>query len=98
MKKFTEELYKKYNQNSLYKNRGKYVLKCLYNFGKQLGLAFQVVDDVLDFTSDDKQLGKPAANDLASGYLTAPALYAIEENNSLSESVSYPHLTLPPKA
>ena len=62
-------------------------LKCLYNFGKQLGLAFQVVDDVLDFTGNDKQLGKPAANDLASGYLTAPALYALEEDSTLSELI-----------
>ena len=46
----------------------------LYNFGRQLGLAFQVVDDILDFTGSDQQLGKPAASDLASGYLTAPAL------------------------
>jgi all-trans-nonaprenyl-diphosphate synthase len=56
----------------------------LYRFGRQLGLAFQVVDDILDFTGDDQQLGKPAASDLASGYLTAPALYALEERPSLA--------------
>ncbi len=61
-----------------------YELSQLYNYGKQLGLAFQVVDDILDFTSSQKELGKPAANDMASGYLTAPALYALEENNRLS--------------
>lgn len=54
-------------------------LDSLYQFGRQLGLAFQVVDDVLDFTGSDQQLGKPAASDLASGYLTAPSFYAIEE-------------------
>ncbi len=59
-------------------------LNSLYNFGKQLGLAFQVVDDILDFTGNDRQLGKPAASDLASGYLTAPALFALEESNELS--------------
>ncbi len=59
-------------------------LKLLNRFGKQLGLAFQVVDDILDFTGNDKQLGKPAASDLASGYLTAPALYALEEMPSLA--------------
>ncbi len=58
-------------------------LKSLYTFGKQLGLAFQVVDDILDFTGNDKQLGKPALSDLASGYLTAPALFALEEHNYL---------------
>ena len=59
-------------------------LNSLYNFGKNIGLAFQVVDDILDFTGNDKQLGKPAVSDLASGYLTAPVLYALEENKHLS--------------
>ncbi len=58
-------------------------LRSLYSFGKQLGLAFQVVDDILDFTSNEEQLGKPAASDLASGYLTAPAIYALMDNPSL---------------
>jgi all-trans-nonaprenyl-diphosphate synthase len=56
----------------------------LYQFGRQLGLAFQVVDDILDFTGSDQQLGKPAASDLASGYLTAPVLYALEERPALA--------------
>ena len=59
-------------------------LEMLYEFGKNIGLAFQVVDDILDFTGNDKQLGKPAVSDLASGYLTAPVLYALEENENLS--------------
>ncbi len=59
-------------------------LDMLYEFGKNIGLAFQVVDDILDFTGNDKQLGKPAISDLASGYLTAPVLYALEENKNLS--------------
>ena len=52
-------------------------LTSLYDFGKNIGLAFQVVDDILDFTGNDKELGKPAVSDLASGYLTAPVLYAL---------------------
>ena len=59
-------------------------LDSLQHFGRQLGLAFQVVDDILDFTGSDQQLGKPAASDLASGYLTAPALYALEERPALA--------------
>ncbi len=62
-------------------------LKSLHHFGRQLGLAFQVVDDILDFTGSEQQLGKPAANDLASGYLTAPALFALEEHPSLSRLI-----------
>ncbi|MEO1394028.1 MAG: solanesyl diphosphate synthase [Cyanobacteria bacterium J06634_5] len=51
----------------------------LYQFGRHLGLAYQVVDDILDFTSSDEVLGKPAASDLRSGNLTAPVLYAMQE-------------------
>ncbi|MEB3200857.1 MAG: polyprenyl synthetase family protein, partial [Synechococcaceae cyanobacterium] len=59
----------------------------LYRFGRQLGLAFQVVDDILDFTGSDQQLGKPAPSDLASGYLTAPALYALQERPQLARLI-----------
>jgi all-trans-nonaprenyl-diphosphate synthase len=59
-------------------------LDLLYQFGRQLGLAFQVVDDILDFTGDEVQLGKPAASDLASGTLTAPVLYAMEQQPLLA--------------
>ena len=62
-------------------------LDALYNFGRQLGLAFQVVDDILDFTGSEKQLGKPAASDLATGYLTAPCFYAMEEHPELKELI-----------
>ncbi|AFY42189.1 solanesyl diphosphate synthase [Nostoc sp. PCC 7107] len=51
----------------------------LYNYGRNLGLAFQVVDDILDFTSTTDTLGKPAGSDLRSGNLTAPVLFALEE-------------------
>lgn len=51
----------------------------LYNYGRHLGLAFQIVDDILDFTSSSDSLGKPAGSDLRGGNLTAPVLYALEE-------------------
>lgn len=51
----------------------------LYRYGKHMGLAFQIVDDILDFTGSAESLGKPAGSDLKSGNLTAPALYALEE-------------------
>jgi all-trans-nonaprenyl-diphosphate synthase len=50
-----------------------------YNYGRNLGLAFQIVDDILDFTSSTDTLGKPAGSDLKSGNLTAPVLFALEE-------------------
>lgn len=51
----------------------------MYGYGRHLGLAFQVVDDILDFTGSTEVLGKPAGSDLKSGNLTAPALYALAE-------------------
>lgn len=56
------------------------VTENLYNYGRHLGLAFQIVDDILDFTSPTEILGKPAGSDLISGNITAPALYAMTEN------------------
>jgi octaprenyl-diphosphate synthase len=41
-------------------------------------MAFQLVDDILDFTSTDKVLGKPAGNDLREGKVTLPMIYALE--------------------
>ena len=51
----------------------------LYSYGRNLGLAFQIVDDILDFTGSSEVLGKPAGSDLASGNLTAPVLYALKQ-------------------
>ncbi len=51
----------------------------LYEYGRNLGLAFQIVDDIFDFTSSTEALGKPAGADMASGNLTAPVLFALEE-------------------
>ncbi len=50
----------------------------LSEFAWNLGMAFQLVDDILDFTSTDKILGKPAGNDLREGKVTLPLIYALE--------------------
>jgi all-trans-nonaprenyl-diphosphate synthase len=57
----------------------KEIVDRMYSYGRHLGLAFQVVDDILDFTGSTEVLGKPAGSDLKSGNLTAPALYALAE-------------------
>jgi all-trans-nonaprenyl-diphosphate synthase len=51
----------------------------LYGYGRHWGLAFQIVDDILDFTGSTETLGKPTGSDLKSGNLTAPVLFALEE-------------------
>ncbi|MBW4691105.1 MAG: solanesyl diphosphate synthase [Lyngbya sp. HA4199-MV5] len=51
----------------------------LFQYGRHIGLAFQIIDDILDFTGSTEALGKPAGSDLKSGNLTAPVLYALEE-------------------
>lgn len=50
----------------------------LRSYGYNLGMAFQIVDDILDFTGDEAQLGKPAGSDLREGTITLPALFLIE--------------------
>ncbi|XP_076014247.1 all trans-polyprenyl-diphosphate synthase PDSS1 isoform X2 [Genypterus blacodes] len=50
-----------------------------YQYGRNVGIAFQLVDDVLDFTSCAKQLGKPSAADLRLGLATGPVLFACQE-------------------
>ena len=59
------------------------VIENCYNFGKNLGICFQLVDDLLDFTVSSKDLGKPAGADLDLGIATAPVLYAWKEDPSL---------------
>jgi len=56
----------------------------LRTFGKRLGLAFQIIDDVLDVTQSSEQLGKTAGKDMAAVKATWPAVYGIEK--SLAEA------------
>jgi geranylgeranyl diphosphate synthase type II len=55
-------------------------IKCLRSFGQQVGLAFQIVDDVLDVTQSSEQLGKTAGKDTAAEKTTYPALFGIDES------------------
>ena len=55
-------------------------IKSLRSFGQQVGLAFQIVDDVLDVTQSSEQLGKTAGKDTAAEKTTYPALFGIDES------------------
>jgi octaprenyl-diphosphate synthase len=50
----------------------------LADYGRNLGMAFQIVDDVLDLTASEDVLGKPVASDLREGKVTFPVIYALE--------------------
>lgn len=49
-------------------------------FGYEVGMAFQIVDDILDFTGDQNAVGKPLGSDLLNGLVTLPAIYYAEAN------------------
>ncbi len=52
--------------------------QALARYGSNLGFCFQMADDLLDFTADEKVLGKPVANDLREGKLTLPVIFTLE--------------------
>lgn len=63
------------------------VVEAAYQYGKNLGLAFQLVDDMLDYTVSGKELGKPGGADLELGLATAPLLFAWKDNKELGTLV-----------
>ncbi|TYH92955.1 hypothetical protein ES332_A13G220500v1 [Gossypium tomentosum] len=63
------------------------VTEKMYEYGKNLGLSFQVVDDILDFTQSAEQLGKPASSDLAKGNLTALVIFTLEKEPKLRDII-----------
>lgn len=63
------------------------VIEAAYAYGRNLGLAFQLVDDMLDYTVTEAELGKPAGADLELGLATAPLLFAWKNNPELGPLV-----------
>ena len=61
----------------------KNVEDALADYGRNAGLAFQLVDDLLDFTASPEQLGKPVLSDLKEGKVTLPLIFALEETGTL---------------
>ncbi|MCX7838192.1 MAG: polyprenyl synthetase family protein [Anaerolineae bacterium] len=55
-------------------------IAALKAYGRYLGMAFQMVDDILDFTADEKELGKPVGSDLRQGTFTLPVFYYLEND------------------
>ncbi|XP_078661481.1 all trans-polyprenyl-diphosphate synthase PDSS1-like isoform X1 [Branchiostoma floridae x Branchiostoma belcheri] len=63
------------------------VQEVAYQYGKNLGIAFQLVDDMLDFMSTEELMGKPTAADLKLGLATAPVLFAAEKYPELNAMI-----------
>ncbi len=59
-------------------------------FGYEVGMAFQIVDDILDFTGDPSTVGKPIGSDLLNGLITLPAIYFAEANRYDDDILSLP--------
>ena len=55
-------------------------VEAMSSYGRSLGLAFQIVDDILDFEGVEDHIGKPVGSDLANGVLTLPAIIAMERS------------------
>ncbi len=62
--------------------------ECLKQFGLNMGISFQMVDDLLDYSSSEKDFGKPVGKDVREGKITLPLIYAISEMND-SEAGEY---------
>ena len=82
---------------------GDETVKLCAQFGYKIGMAFQIVDDILDFTGEQATIGKPVASDLRMGLITLPAIYYAEmypadrdmvaiQNGNHSSEVNYERL------
>ena len=65
----------------------KAIESAMQEYGKHLGTAFQLVDDIMDYTADAKQMGKNVGDDLAEGKPTLPLIYAMENSSESQASL-----------
>jgi geranylgeranyl pyrophosphate synthase len=61
------------------------------DFGYQIGMAFQIVDDILDFSGEQSTVGKPLGSDLLNGLVTLPAIYYADANPNDPDILSLPN-------
>ncbi|KAK8275606.1 hypothetical protein V6Z11_D10G147900 [Gossypium hirsutum] len=72
---------------AIFSGANRSVTEQMYEYGKNLGLSFQFVDDILDFTQSAEQLGKRARTDLAKGNLTTPIIFALKKEPKLRDII-----------
>ena len=68
--------------------------QALKSYGYNLGMSYQIIDDILDFEGEEKEVGKPVGNDLIQGTMTLPSILLVQQHPE-NNPVSYTHLTLP---
>jgi geranylgeranyl pyrophosphate synthase len=56
------------------------VIEAMRIYGLEIGMAFQIIDDILDFTGEQDTIGKPVGSDLRQGLVTLPAIYYVEQH------------------
>jgi geranylgeranyl pyrophosphate synthase len=66
-------------------------VETMRDFGYQIGIAFQIVDDILDFNGEQSAVGKPLGSDLLNGLVTLPAIYYAEANPDDVDVLSLPN-------
>jgi len=66
------------------------MIESMRDFGYQIGMAFQIVDDILDFNGEQTTVGKPLGSDLLNGLVTLPAIYYAESNPEDVDVLSLP--------
>ncbi len=66
-------------------------IESMRDFGYQVGMAFQIVDDILDFNGEQSRVGKPLGSDLLNGLVTLPAIYYAEANPEDLDVLSLPN-------
>ncbi|KAI1730676.1 polyprenyl synthetase domain-containing protein [Ditylenchus destructor] len=100
----TKERFQHYLQRTFYKTGSLFANSCKsvamlagldenqqrdsFEFGRNLGLAFQLIDDVIDYISTTQISGKPTVTDLKLGLATCPALYAAQEHPELNDLIN----------
>ncbi len=62
------------------KQAGDGVTQIMRNYGYEIGMAFQIIDDILDFIGEQATIGKPAGSDLRMGIITLPVIHYVENH------------------
>lgn len=73
--------------SAILNNLDKETIEKARKFGMHLGIAFQVVDDILDFSSTTQEIGKEVGTDLKQGIITAPVLFAIRSSDQRAKQI-----------